>query len=72
MLPRFVLTSISKFALKFDARNLKGDDVPLRDLIPTMPFEIELVKKTEGTIENYKDVSAEVLLIMGSKSRMHL
>ena len=68
-LPRFLLTSFSKIALIFDARNVKGDDVPLRDLIPTMPSEIELVRKTEGTIEDYKDVSAEVLLMMGSKSR---
>lgn len=68
-LPRFLLTSFSKIALIFDARNVKGDDVPLRDLIPTMPSEIEIVRKTEGTIEDYKDVSAEVLLMMGSKSR---
>lgn len=68
-LPRFLLTSLSNIALKLDARNIKGDDVPLRDLIPTMPSEIELVRKTEGTIEDYKDISAEVLLMMGSKSR---
>ena len=48
--------------------NVKGDDVPLQDLIPTMPNELELVKKTEGTLENYKNVSAEVLLLVGSKT----
>ena len=30
---------------------------------------MKLVRKTEGTIEEYKEVSAEVLLMMGSKSR---
>jgi len=68
-LPRFILTPISKIALILDARYVKSDDVPLRNLIPTMPSEIELVRKTEGTIEDYKDVSADVLLMMGSKSR---
>ncbi len=29
-LPRFLLTSFSKIALIFDARNVKGDDVPLQ------------------------------------------
>jgi pimeloyl-ACP methyl ester carboxylesterase len=68
-LPRFLLVAFSKIALSLDARSVKGDDVSLRNLIPTMPSEIKLVRNTEGTIEDYKDVTAEVFLMMGSKSR---
>lgn len=68
-LPRFILTPLIKIALKLDSNNTKGDDVSLKDLIPTMPSEIELVRKTEGTIEDYKNISSEVLLLMGSESR---
>ncbi|HSQ01628.1 MAG TPA: hypothetical protein VLM77_00025, partial [Methanobacterium sp.] len=39
-----------------------------KDLIPTMQFELQLVQETEGTLENYKNVSSEVLLLGGSKT----
>lgn len=55
--------------MKTEARKVKGDDVPLQELLSTI-HEIELVKETEGTLENYKDVSAEVLLLNGSRSRV--
>ena len=34
----------------------------------TMHYELKLVQQTEGTLENYKNVSSEVLLLGGSKS----
>ena len=66
---RFLLASFFAFALKTEARKVKGDDVPLQELFSTIHDEIELVQETEGTLENYKDVSAEVLLLNGSKSK---
>jgi pimeloyl-ACP methyl ester carboxylesterase len=69
-LPRFLLAPFFAFALKTEARKVKGDNVPLQELLSTIHDEIELVKKTEGTLENYKDVSAKVLLLNGSKSRV--
>src|SRR5829696_4146932 len=33
---------------------------------PTIHHEIELVKRTEGTLDNYRGVAAEVLLLYGS------
>jgi pimeloyl-ACP methyl ester carboxylesterase len=66
--PDFLLVPIFKLALKYDARKAKGDDVPLQELLPTLHDELEIVQKTEGTLENYKNVSAEVLLLGGSKT----
>lgn len=66
--PDFILVPIFKLALKYDARNVKGDDVSLQELLPTLHDELGIVQKTEGTLNNYKNVSAEVLLLGGSKT----
>jgi hypothetical protein len=44
------------------------DDVVLRDLIPALKPELDQVKATEGTINDYKNVTAEVLLLCGDDS----
>lgn len=62
------MVPLFKLALKYDTWKTKGDDVPLQELLPTMHDEIELVKETEGTLENYKKVSAEILLLRGSET----
>lgn len=63
--PRALLAPLLDLGLRVDARRTRGDDVALRDLIGTLPREIELVKSTEGTLEQYREVSAEVLLLHG-------
>lgn len=59
---------IWKLLLGFDAWRAKGDDVPLKELLLPFRYEVKVGLKTEGTIENYKKVSAEVLLLRGSKT----
>lgn len=66
--PDIIMVPLFKLALKYDAWKTKGDDVPLQELLPTMHDEIELVKETEGTLENYKNVKSEVLLLRGSET----
>ncbi len=66
--PDIIILPIFKLALKYDKWKVKGDDVPLQELLPTLHDELELVKKTEGTLENYKNISTEVLLLRGSKT----
>jgi pimeloyl-ACP methyl ester carboxylesterase len=51
-----------------DAHLVKGDDVALRDLIPALKPELDQVKATEGTIDTYKNVTAEVLLMCGTEA----
>jgi len=43
--------------------------VSYQDIIPTLALELIIVEKTEGTLEQYKDVSAQVLLLEGIKTQ---
>ena len=67
-IPDFIAIPIVKLILWINARNVKGDDVAYHDLIPLLRDELHLVEKTEGTLGEYKDVSADVLLLGGSKT----
>ena len=44
----------------------------LKDLLTTRHYDNVLVNETEGKIDIYKEISAEVLLIGGSKSSLFL
>lgn len=51
-----------------DALTVRGDDVALRDLVKAWKSELEQVQATEGTIEEYRNVNAEVLLMAGKQA----
>ena len=67
-LPNIVLRLIFKIVLELDARNVKEGDLTLKELMPTFHNDVLLVNETKGTIVDFKDVSAEVLLLYGSKT----
>lgn len=71
-LPSIIWRPIFAYILAADERNVKVDDVTLKELMPTLKFDIQLVNETEGKLENFKNVSAEVLLLNGSKSPIFL
>jgi pimeloyl-ACP methyl ester carboxylesterase len=71
-LPRFVWKLIFRMILRSDKKYVKDDDVLLEDLLPTRSYDNLLVNETEGKLDNFKDVSIEVLLIGGSKSSLFL
>ncbi len=67
-LPRFLLVMFFKIYYRNEKNNIKGDDVSFTILIPSFHYDYELVVEMKGTLENFKAVSGEVLLIGGSKS----
>jgi pimeloyl-ACP methyl ester carboxylesterase len=71
-LPDFIMKIFFKLVLIQDERSVKGDDVTIEDLMPTLKFDVQLVNETEGKLENFKGVSAEVLLLNGSKSMINI
>lgn len=60
--------SFCRMLLCVDAQLVKGDDVALRDLIPALKPELDQVKATAGTIDDYRNVTAEVLLLCGTEA----
>ncbi len=69
-LPRFILEPLMTLAIR--AESVQNDEVPLKTLIPTMHFDTQLVAEMEGSLENFKAIRAEVLLLGGSQSQEYL
>jgi pimeloyl-ACP methyl ester carboxylesterase len=67
-IPDFFLRPLFNLLLWIDERRTKGDNVSLRALLPTLHVELLHERETAGTLENYRNVSAEVLLLLGGKT----
>jgi pimeloyl-ACP methyl ester carboxylesterase len=63
-----VLTAplVCRLLLSLDALAARGDSIALRDLVPALIPELQQVRATEGTIDFYRNVKAECLLMCGS------
>ncbi len=48
------------------------DDVPLKALVHTMHYDAQLVIESEGSLQSFRDVPAEVLLLGGTRSPFYL
>ena len=44
------------------------EETTLQELILAMKYNVQLVKETADTLENYSDAGADALLLEGSKS----
>lgn len=71
-LPTLIWRPVFHHVLAVDEKNVKGDDVTLKELMPTLKFDIQLVNETRGKVDDFKNVPAEVLLIGGTKSPLFL
>lgn len=67
-LPRSLLVKLFSWYFSRESKKVKGDNVPFTVLIPSFHYDYQLVTEMQGTLENFKDVPAEVLLLGGSKS----
>ena len=72
VMPRFLLVPLFHLAIDAEGKEVKEGRVPLKALIPTMHFDVKLVAETEGALETFSAVHADVLLMGGSKSAPYL
>jgi pimeloyl-ACP methyl ester carboxylesterase len=72
LVPRFLLVPLMSLALKGDAKSVEDGDVALKDLVPTMHYDVYLVTATEGALESFRGLQSDVLLLGGSKSAGYL
>ena len=71
-IPRSVLVAFFKLYYGIDYRTTKGDDVPFTLLIPSFHYDYILVREMQQTLQNFKEVKAEVLLMGGGEGPSRL
>ncbi|MEO8613470.1 MAG: alpha/beta hydrolase [Chloroflexota bacterium] len=71
-LPRFITVPLVTMAVKAESQEPAGNDVPIGEIVPTMHSDGQIVIDTEDIIERFHDVSADVLLLGGTKSPAYL
>jgi pimeloyl-ACP methyl ester carboxylesterase len=69
--PRFILAPVLALATRF-VDNPEGDDVAIKALVPTWHYDMIIIQETADSMEDYKSVGADVLLLGGSKSPVFL
>ncbi|MRH92311.1 alpha/beta fold hydrolase [Nocardia sp. SYP-A9097] len=70
LMPRSLLTPAVRLVLAGEAKKVAGDDVSLKELIPTMQFETHT--DPGDAITDFAGVTAEVLLLGGVRSADYL
>jgi len=72
VMPRWLLKLLTKMMMASEDKKAKGDDVTMRMLAPTLHYDFHLVIETEGALESFRAIRAEVLLLGGSTSPAYL
>ena len=71
-MPRWLLESFTRSAMKSEEKKSMSGDLTMRLLAPTLHYEFQLVKEMAETLERFRAVQTEVLLLGGSKSPAYL
>jgi len=67
-IPHWLLELLTKMMIASEDKKAKGDDVTMRMLAPTLHYDFQLVIESEGALESFRAIRAEVLLLGGSTS----
>jgi pimeloyl-ACP methyl ester carboxylesterase len=67
VLPRRLLVSVTEKAMKSEDRKAAPDDITMRKLAPTVHYEGALIAEMAGTAAAFRALTADVLLLGGSK-----
>jgi len=71
-MPRWLLKAFTSMGMKSEEKQAKAGDVTMRKLAPTLHYDFQLVVEMAETLERYRSVPVEVLLLGGSKSPAYL
>ena len=72
VVPSKLLEPLVTMAMAQEDRRGNNGYVPMRALAPTLHYDFELVAETSGSLERYRAIAADVLLLGGSKSPAYL
>lgn len=71
-MPRWLLERLTALMMASEDKKATPDDVTMRALAPTLHHDFQLVIETEGALERYGAIRADVLLLGGSQSPAYL
>ncbi|HEX4216147.1 MAG TPA: alpha/beta hydrolase [Candidatus Dormibacteraeota bacterium] len=72
VLPRWLLTRLATMAMRGEERQAGPERVTMRMLAPTLHYDGQIILETAGHADDLGGISADVLLLGGSKSPAYL
>ncbi|HLO31882.1 MAG TPA: alpha/beta hydrolase [Anaerolineales bacterium] len=67
-MPRWLLELLTTLTMKQEDKKARAHDVTMRMLAPTLHYDFQLVAQMAESLEDFKAIRAEVLLLGGSNS----
>lgn len=71
-MPRWLLELLTSLAMKREDKKGSGGYLPMRALAPTLHYDFQLIVAMNESLESFRAIRAEVLLLGGSKSPAYL
>ncbi len=71
-MPHWLMVPLTKHMIAREDRNARAGDVTMRMLAPTLHYDLQLISESEGPLERFKDIRADLLLLGGRKSPAYL
>ena len=72
LMPGWLLERLTTMMMAGEEKKAKVDDVTMRTLAPTLHYDFQLVIDTDPSLERFRALRADVLLLGGSKSPAYL
>ncbi len=72
VMPGWLIEPLTRLAMAQEEKRGTDGYVPMRALAPTLHYDFVLVAETSGSLERYRAIAADVLLLGGSKSPAYL
>ena len=72
LMPGWLLERLTTMMMASEEKKAKDDDVTMRMLAPTLHYDFQLVIDTDPSLERFRALPADVLLLGGSKSPRYL
>jgi pimeloyl-ACP methyl ester carboxylesterase len=71
-MPHWLMVPLTKHMIAREDRKAKVGDVTMRMLAPTLHYDFQLICESEGPLDRFKDIRADLLLLGGTKSPTYL
>jgi pimeloyl-ACP methyl ester carboxylesterase len=72
LLPNWLLERLTNSAMANEAKRPSGSDLSMSALAPTLHYDFTLVEQLSGSVDQFKTLETDTLLLTGSKSPAYL